>query len=85
MLTGKIILRLDGGEKIAKTGEFIVQQGVNHEWINRSESDPCRLLLSWLGVRRFSLGMEPFWGRRLSRGERGRSRWWPWLPVTYIL
>jgi quercetin dioxygenase-like cupin family protein len=36
---------LDSGEeKTVKAGEFIVQKGVNHEWINRSEN-VCRLLV----------------------------------------
>jgi uncharacterized cupin superfamily protein len=44
IISGEIILRLDSGEeKMIKAGEFIVQKGVNHEWINRSEN-VCRLL-----------------------------------------
>ena len=37
-------MHLDGGEeKTVKAGEFIVQRGVNHEWINRSE-EWCRVM-----------------------------------------
>jgi len=39
------VLRLDGGEeKTVRAGEFIVQRGANHEWINRSE-DVCRMVV----------------------------------------
>lgn len=39
------MLRLDGGEeKTVRAGEFIVQRGANHEWINRSE-DVCRMVV----------------------------------------
>jgi len=43
VLSGEIVLGLDGGdEKTVKAGEFIVQGGVNHEWINRTD-EPCRI------------------------------------------
>jgi len=39
------VLRLDGGEeRTVRAGEFIVQRGANHEWINRSE-DVCRMMV----------------------------------------
>lgn len=39
------MLRLDGGEeRTVRAGEFIVQRGANHEWINRSE-DVCRMMV----------------------------------------
>lgn len=38
------MLTLDGGEeKTVRAGEFIVQRGSNHGWINRSE-EVCRLM-----------------------------------------
>ncbi|KAF4441698.1 hypothetical protein F53441_11958 [Fusarium austroafricanum] len=38
VLSGEIVLGLDGGEeKTVKPGEVIVQQGVNHRWENRGE------------------------------------------------
>lgn len=45
VISGEIVLRLDGGEeKTVKAGEFIVQRGVNHEWINRS-GEVCRIVV----------------------------------------
>ena len=45
VMSGEIVLRLDGGEeKTVKAGEFMVQRGANHEWINRSE-EVCRILV----------------------------------------
>lgn len=39
------MLRLDGGEeKTVRTGEFMVQRGANHEWINRSDQ-VCRIFV----------------------------------------
>ena len=43
------MLRLDGGEeKTVRAGEFMVQRGANHEWINRSE-EVCRILVVMVG------------------------------------
>ncbi|KAI1089065.1 hypothetical protein F5B19DRAFT_390872 [Rostrohypoxylon terebratum] len=48
VLSGEIVLALDGGEeKTVKEGEFIVQQGVNHAWHNRTD-EPCRI--AFVGV-----------------------------------
>jgi quercetin dioxygenase-like cupin family protein len=45
VISGEIVLRLDGGEeRTVRAGEFIVQRGANHEWINRSE-DVCRMMV----------------------------------------
>ena len=45
VISGEIVLSLDGGEeKTVRAGEFIVQRGVNHSWINRSNS-VCRCLV----------------------------------------
>jgi len=55
VLTGEIVLRLDGGdEKTIRAGEFVVQQGVNHEWINRA-ANPCRILLVMVGAEKIPL------------------------------
>ncbi|TVY42662.1 hypothetical protein LCER1_G008633 [Lachnellula cervina] len=44
VLSGEIVLRLDGGdEKTVRPGEYIVQGGVNHQWINR-KSETCRIM-----------------------------------------
>lgn len=49
VISGEIVLRLDGGEeKTAKAGDYVVQQGVNHEWINRSEN-VCRIAFVMVG------------------------------------
>ncbi|KAG9253964.1 uncharacterized protein F5Z01DRAFT_655618 [Emericellopsis atlantica] len=43
VLSGQVVLKLESGEeRTAKAGEFIVQQGVNHQWINKTQ-EVCRL------------------------------------------
>lgn len=55
VLSGEIVLRLDGGEeKTVRSGEFIIQQGVNHEWINRG-AEPCRILFVMVGAKKITL------------------------------
>ncbi|MCJ1249477.1 hypothetical protein MMC30_006701 [Trapelia coarctata] len=55
VIAGEIVLRLDGGEeKTVRAGEFIVQGGVNHEWINRSEG-VCRLMVVMVGAEKVVL------------------------------
>ncbi|KAJ6619459.1 hypothetical protein B0H10DRAFT_2025685 [Mycena sp. CBHHK59/15] len=55
VLTGKIVLRLDGGDKATvRAGEFIVQRGVNHEWHNRTD-EPCRILVVMVGSEKVVL------------------------------
>ncbi|KAF7542628.1 hypothetical protein G7Z17_g11414 [Cylindrodendrum hubeiense] len=55
VLTGEIVLVLDGGdEKTVGAGECIVQQGVNHLWANRSEA-PCQILCVMLGADQVAL------------------------------
>jgi len=52
VLSGEIVLRLEGGEeKTVKAGEFIVQRGVNHEWINRG-SETCRMVFVMVGAEK---------------------------------
>lgn len=49
VLTGEIVISLaDGAEKTVKAGEFIVQQGAEHAWINRSDQ-PCRMVFVMVG------------------------------------
>jgi quercetin dioxygenase-like cupin family protein len=53
VMSGEIVLRLDSGEeKTVKAGEFIVQRGVNHEWINRSSSEVCRMMVVMVGAEK---------------------------------
>jgi len=55
VISGEIVLRLDGGdEKVLRAGEFIVQRGANHEWINRSEN-PCRMMVVMVGSEKIVL------------------------------
>ncbi|KAF8847398.1 hypothetical protein BDZ45DRAFT_811598 [Acephala macrosclerotiorum] len=55
VMTGEIVLRLDGGEeKTVKAGEFIVQSGVNHEWINRGK-EICRFAYVMVGSDKITL------------------------------
>jgi quercetin dioxygenase-like cupin family protein len=43
VVSGEIVLKLDSGEeKTVRPGEFIVQQGVNHQWANNTQ-EVCRL------------------------------------------
>lgn len=55
VLSGEIVLGLDGGEeKVVRQGEFIVQQGVNHKWINRA-AEPCRILFVMVSAEKVVL------------------------------
>lgn len=55
VVSGEIVLKLDGGEeKTVKAGEYIVQRGVNHEWINRSD-EPCRMMVVMVGAEKIKL------------------------------
>ncbi|KAE8444209.1 hypothetical protein EG329_000806 [Mollisiaceae sp. DMI_Dod_QoI] len=55
ILSGEIVLRLDGGEeKIVKAGEFVIQTGVNHEWINRGK-EVCRFAYVMVGSEKIVL------------------------------
>ena len=43
IVSGEIVLALDGGEeKTAKAGDFIIQGGATHAWVNRSDK-PYRI------------------------------------------
>ncbi|KAI1444202.1 hypothetical protein F5Y02DRAFT_182389 [Annulohypoxylon stygium] len=55
VLSGEIVLALDSGEeKTVKAGEFIVQQGVNHAWHNRTD-EPCRIAFVGVGSEKIKL------------------------------
>ncbi|KAI1843865.1 hypothetical protein JX265_003761 [Neoarthrinium moseri] len=52
VLSGEIVLELDGGEeKTVKAGEFIVQGGVNHKWANRTD-EVCRIAFVMVGAEK---------------------------------
>lgn len=56
VISGEIVLRLDSGEeRTVKAGEFIVQRGVNHEWINRGK-EVCRVMFVMVGAEKIVLG-----------------------------
>lgn len=57
VLEGEIILGLDSGEKtIVRKGEFVLQRGTNHEWINPSSEVTCRILFVMVGAETIVLG-----------------------------
>jgi Cupin domain len=44
VLSGEIVLKLDNGEeKTVRAGEYIIQGGANHQWINRT-NETCRTM-----------------------------------------
>jgi quercetin dioxygenase-like cupin family protein len=60
VLTGEIVLRLDSGdEKTVHAGEYIIQGGANHQWINRT-NDTCRTMFVTVSAEKIKLacGME---------------------------
>ncbi|VUC30934.1 unnamed protein product [Clonostachys rosea] len=43
VVAGEILLRLDSGEeRVVNAGEYIIQEGANHQWFNNSDS-VCRI------------------------------------------
>ncbi|KAM5346500.1 hypothetical protein ACJ41O_009505 [Fusarium nematophilum] len=52
VMSGEIVLALDGGEeKTVRRGEVIVQQGVNHRWVNRGDV-PCQMVFVMIGAEK---------------------------------
>jgi hypothetical protein len=55
VLTGEIVLRLDNGdEKTVRPGEYIIQGGENHQWINRTD-ETCRIMFVTVGAEKVKL------------------------------
>jgi quercetin dioxygenase-like cupin family protein len=55
VMSGEIALELDGGEtKIVRAGEVIVQRGVNHKWVNRTD-EVCRIAFVLIGADKVKL------------------------------
>lgn len=55
VMSGEIVLKLDNGaEKTVKAGEFIVQGGANHQWINRT-GEVCRMAVVMVGAEKVKL------------------------------
>lgn len=56
VLSGEIVCVLDGGEeKTISQGEFIIQRGTNHQWINRSATEVARILFVMVGAEKVVL------------------------------
>ncbi|KAI2607179.1 uncharacterized protein GGS25DRAFT_321473 [Hypoxylon fragiforme] len=56
VVSGAVVLELDGGEeKTVKAGEFIVQQGVNHAWHNRT-GEVCKIAFVMVSAEKIRLG-----------------------------
>ena len=51
ILFGEIWLIVDEKELLVKQGDVVVQGGVNHTWVNRSDA-PCVLLAVLVGAER---------------------------------
>ena len=49
VIKGEIHAVLDGGEKLMKAGDILVQRGTIHAWSNRS-SEPCLMLFVLCGA-----------------------------------
>ncbi|KAI2781185.1 hypothetical protein F4815DRAFT_102812 [Daldinia loculata] len=55
VLSGEIVLGLDGGEeRTIKAGEMVVQQGVNHVWHNRTD-EVCKIAFVMVGAEKVKL------------------------------
>jgi len=55
VLSGEIVLRLDNGdERTVRAGEFIIQCGVNHQWINRTD-ETCRTMFVTVSAEKVKL------------------------------
>lgn len=55
VLTSEIVIRLDNGEeKTVRPGEYIVQGGANHQWINRTD-ETCRIMFVMVGAEKVKL------------------------------
>jgi quercetin dioxygenase-like cupin family protein len=51
VLEGEIVVGLDSGEKkLVRKGDFILQRGTNHEFVNPSNDATCRLLFVMVGA-----------------------------------
>ena len=51
VLTGEIDMLLDDSEVHLKAGDFVVQRGTNHAWVNRGE-EPCRIAFILIRAKR---------------------------------
>lgn len=50
VVSGEVVLRLDSGnERVVRAGDFIVQQGADHQWINKTQN-VCRIAFVMIGA-----------------------------------
>jgi quercetin dioxygenase-like cupin family protein len=55
VLSGEIVLKLDNGdEKTVRAGEYIIQAGTNHQWINRT-NETCRTMFVGVSAEKVKL------------------------------
>lgn len=55
VLTGEIVIKLDNGEeKTVYPGEYIIQGGANHQWINRTD-ETCRMMFVMVSAEKVKL------------------------------
>jgi hypothetical protein len=55
VLTSEIVIRLDNGEeKTVRPGEYIIQGGANHQWINRTNVI-CRIMFVLVSAEKIKL------------------------------
>lgn len=55
VLTGEIVLKLDSGEeRTLRSGDYIIQGGASHQWVNRT-SEPCRTMFVSIGAEKIKL------------------------------
>jgi len=54
VLSGEIVLILENEETTVKAGEFIVQRGTKHSWINRG-LEVCRIAVVMVGSEKVAL------------------------------
>ncbi|KAM0445958.1 hypothetical protein ACHAO4_009545 [Trichoderma viride] len=55
VVSGEIVMKLESGEeRTVKAGEFLIQGGVNHQWINRTD-EICRICFVTLSAEKIKL------------------------------
>ncbi|KAK3356530.1 hypothetical protein B0T25DRAFT_136554 [Lasiosphaeria hispida] len=55
VMSGQIVIKVDNGdEKTVKAGEFIIQAGANHQWINKTD-ETCRIAFVMVGAEKIKV------------------------------
>jgi quercetin dioxygenase-like cupin family protein len=55
ILSGEIVMQLDGSEATLRAGDVLVQRGTIHNWLNRS-TEPCVIAFVLIGAKPISIG-----------------------------